>query len=124
MADSAATSLTVGWIGTGRMGKPLAERLARAGVPLAVWNRTRGKAEAVARTGAELVNDPSDLAGRDVVFTMVTGSAELESVVTRLFADPGRAPGSSSTAPRSPRRRPAGYGWLPVTAARPSWPPR
>ena len=92
MADSAATSLTVGWIGTGRMGKPLAKRLARAGVPLAVWNRTRGKAEAITRTGAELVDDPSDLAGRDVVFTMVTGSAELESVVSRLFADSGRAP--------------------------------
>jgi 3-hydroxyisobutyrate dehydrogenase-like beta-hydroxyacid dehydrogenase len=84
MADSAATSLTVGWIGTGRMGKPLAERLARAGVPLAVWNRTRGKAEAITRAGAELVDDPSELAGRDVVFTMVTGSAELESVVARL----------------------------------------
>jgi phosphoglycerate dehydrogenase-like enzyme len=36
MADSAATSFTVGWIGTGRMGQPLAERLAREGVPLAV----------------------------------------------------------------------------------------
>ena len=74
------------------MGKPLAERLTRAGVPLAVWNRTPGKAEAVVRSGAEHVNDQADLAGRDVVFTMVTGSAELESVVTRLFTDPGRAP--------------------------------
>ncbi len=92
MADSAAASVTVGWIGTGRMGKPLAERLGRAGVPLAVWNRTRGKAEAITRTGAELVDEPSDPAGRDVVFTMVTGSAELESVVSRLFADSGRAP--------------------------------
>ncbi len=64
MADSAATSFTVGWIGTGRMGKPLAERLARAGVPLAVWNRTPGKAEASSGPGQNSsMTRPTWLAG-------------------------------------------------------------
>jgi 3-hydroxyisobutyrate dehydrogenase-like beta-hydroxyacid dehydrogenase len=35
---------TLGWIGTGRMGFALADRLASAGVPLGVWNRTKSKA--------------------------------------------------------------------------------
>lgn len=84
--------LTVGWIGTGRMGAPLSERLARAGVPLAVWNRTPAKAEATVRAGAELVDDPADLASRDVVFTMVTGSAQLETVTERLLSNPAHTP--------------------------------
>lgn len=84
--------LTVGWIGTGRMGAPLSERLARAGVPLAVWNRTRAKAEATVRAGAELVDDPADLASRDVVFIMVTGSEQLEAVAERLLSNPAHSP--------------------------------
>ena len=35
----------VGWIGIGRMGYAMAERLAKAGADLTVWNRTRSKAE-------------------------------------------------------------------------------
>ena len=35
----------IGWIGMGRMGYPMAERLLKAGYDLSVWNRTRSKAE-------------------------------------------------------------------------------
>jgi 3-hydroxyisobutyrate dehydrogenase len=87
-----STELSVGWIGTGRMGYALALRLARAGVDLAVWNRTRAKAEPLAEHGVKVVEDPADLAGRDVVFTMVSASADLEQVVGRLLARPDRAP--------------------------------
>ncbi len=88
-----ATPLRVGWIGTGRMGSALAVRLVRAGVDVAVWNRTRAKAEALTTEGIKVVDDPSDLADRDVVFVMVSASADLAEVIDRLLAHPNRAPG-------------------------------
>ena len=39
----------VGWIGMGRMGYAMAERVAKAGYDLTVWNRTRAKAEPLAQ---------------------------------------------------------------------------
>jgi 3-hydroxyisobutyrate dehydrogenase len=86
---------TVGWIGTGRMGAAMAARLARAGADLAVWNRTRAKAEPLAEQGATVVDSIADLRGRDVVFTMVSTSADLEQVLTGeggLIADPADVP--------------------------------
>src|SRR5690242_10962488 len=86
----------VGWIGAGRMGAAMAVRLARAGVPVAVWNRTRAKAQALAGHGCAVADELADLRDRDVVFTMVAGSADLEQVVlgdAGLLADPDRRPG-------------------------------
>jgi 3-hydroxyisobutyrate dehydrogenase len=87
---------TVGWIGTGRMGFAMAGRLARAGVDLAVWNRTPSKAEPLSEHGATVVDSIADLRSRDVVFTMVSTSADLEQVLTGdggLIADPSNVPG-------------------------------
>jgi 3-hydroxyisobutyrate dehydrogenase-like beta-hydroxyacid dehydrogenase len=92
MSESPGSSLSVGWIGTGRMGAPLAERLAMAGLDVAAWNRTRSKAEALTQAGVKVVDEPSQMASRDVVFTMVTGSADLEAVAARLLADAPPAP--------------------------------
>jgi 3-hydroxyisobutyrate dehydrogenase and related beta-hydroxyacid dehydrogenases len=85
-------NLRVGWIGTGRMGFALAQRLSRAGVDVAAWNRTRAKAQPLTEFGVTVVDDPSDLADRDVVFTMVSTSADLDQVLDQLLADPDRAP--------------------------------
>jgi 3-hydroxyisobutyrate dehydrogenase-like beta-hydroxyacid dehydrogenase len=74
------------------MGAPLAERLARAGLSVTAWNRTRAKAEALAPAGVKVASELSGLAGLDVVFTMVSGSQDLVSVTERLLADPARAP--------------------------------
>jgi 3-hydroxyisobutyrate dehydrogenase len=111
------TELRVGWIGTGRMGFALAKRLARAGVDVAAWNRTRAKAEPLTEVGVMVVDDPSDLADRDVVFTMVSTSADLDQVLEQLLADPDRAPRHvvdcstvSSEASASARRRLAQHG--------------
>ncbi len=71
----------LGWIGTGRMGYALAERMLIAGHDVSVFNRTRSKAEPLAELGAEIVNGPSDLADRDIVFVMVAGSQDLIEVV-------------------------------------------
>ncbi len=86
----------VGWVGCGRMGAAMASRLLAAGVGVRVTNRTRDKAEALVPLGATVVDSPRDLAGCDVVFTMVSGNADLEAVLTGeggLLTDPGRAPG-------------------------------
>jgi 3-hydroxyisobutyrate dehydrogenase-like beta-hydroxyacid dehydrogenase len=74
------------------MGCPVVERLAQAGVGVTAWNRTRSKAEPLAADGVKIADEPVQLAGRDVVFTMVGDSANLEEVTGRLFADPEHAP--------------------------------
>ncbi|MGF1476460.1 MAG: NAD(P)-dependent oxidoreductase [Geminicoccaceae bacterium] len=77
---------TIGWIGMGRMGYPMAERLLDAGYKVHIWNRTRAKAEPLAVHGATLVDKPRDLAAVDVLFTMVSTGADVEKV---YFGDDG-----------------------------------
>ena len=72
----------IGWIGAGRMGAALAGRLVEAGHDVTVYNRTRSKAEAVAGGRATVVDRPVDLADRDIVFSMVSASADLEQVTS------------------------------------------
>jgi 3-hydroxyisobutyrate dehydrogenase-like beta-hydroxyacid dehydrogenase len=75
------TGARLGWVGAGRMGFALAERLLAAGHDLAVYNRTRAKAEPLAASGATVVDAPADLADREIVFTMVGGPADFQEVV-------------------------------------------
>lgn len=97
------TKPTVGWIGAGRMGFQLAKRLLDAGYPVAVYNRTRAKAEPLVEFGATVVDRPVDLSDRDIVFSMVSASHDLETVMLGeggLLSDPTRAPrivGDAST---------------------------
>lgn len=72
---------TVGWIGAGRMGFAMAKRLLEAGCDVAVYNRTRAKAEPLEEFGATIVDSPADLGSRDIVFTMVSGPADLKHVI-------------------------------------------
>lgn len=96
MMDTTET-LRIGWIGAGRMGAAMAGRLARAGEDVTVWNRTRAKAEPLAELGCTIADAIADLRDRDVVFTMVSGPADLEHVLVGeggLLADPDRVPGA------------------------------
>ena len=70
----------IGWIGMGRMGYPMAERLVAAGYDVHVWNRTRAKAEPLEKKGATLVDAPADLAGVDILATMVSTGKDVEQV--------------------------------------------
>jgi 3-hydroxyisobutyrate dehydrogenase len=70
----------IGWIGAGRMGYQLALRLLRSGYDVAVWNRTAAKAEPLTECGATVVDEPGDLADRDIVFTMVAGPEDFKAV--------------------------------------------
>src|SRR4051812_44733914 len=71
----------LGWIGIGRMGYAMAERLAKAGADIAVWNRTRSKAEPLADSGAKVVASLTDLAACDIVFTMVSTGKDVKEVL-------------------------------------------
>ena len=73
--------LKLGWIGIGRMGYAMAERLATAGCDISVWNRTKSKAEPLAAVGATVVNHLSDLAHCDIVFTMVSNGKDVKEVL-------------------------------------------
>ena len=72
--------IEIGWIGMGRMGFPMAERLLKAGYSLKVWNRTRSKAEPLEKAGAVLVDSPADLSGVDVLATMVSTGRDVEEL--------------------------------------------
>jgi 3-hydroxyisobutyrate dehydrogenase len=71
---------SLGWIGMGRMGFPMAERLLKAGHKVAIWNRTRAKAEPLAAKGGHIVSDVNELATCDVVFSMVSTGNDLEQI--------------------------------------------
>src|SRR6476619_1008755 len=87
----------VGWIGAGRMGLAMATRLAKAGCDLVVYNRTRAKAEPLAQHGARIADRLADLADRDIVFVIVSTSADLEAV---LIGPEGLYAQTGGTGPR------------------------
>jgi len=70
----------LGWIGAGRMGAAMIERLLEAGHPVTVYNRTRSKIEPLVAAGAVPAASIADLAGLDVVFTSVGSSEDLLAV--------------------------------------------
>jgi 3-hydroxyisobutyrate dehydrogenase len=72
--------MKIGWIGVGRMGAPMAARLLRAGHDVSIWNRTRAKAETEELKGAKIVASRSELAGVDVLFTMLSTGKDVAEV--------------------------------------------
>ena len=72
---------TIGWLGAGRMGYDMAKCLAKAGYDITVWNRTRAKAEPLAKEGAKIANHPSDLASCDFIFSMLATADDVNSVI-------------------------------------------
>jgi 3-hydroxyisobutyrate dehydrogenase len=78
---SAAKQSSIGWIGIGRMGYAMAERLVKAGADVTVWNRTPSKAEPLAAHGAKIAAQVSELANCDIVFVMVSTWDDVKEVV-------------------------------------------
>jgi len=72
------------------MGYAMAERLAKGGCDLAVWNRTRDKALPLEKHGAKVVASLEELATRDVVFCMVSTWADVKQVVGKLLTASAR----------------------------------
>jgi 3-hydroxyisobutyrate dehydrogenase len=71
----------IGWLGAGRMGFDMAKRLAQAGCDVSVWNRTRAKAEPLREYGAKVVDKASELAGCDIVFSMLATFDDVSNVI-------------------------------------------
>src|SRR5690349_15685015 len=121
----------VGFIGLGIMGSLQAMNLARAGVELTVFNRTREKAEAwVQEHGGTVADSPRAVAeASDVVITMVVDGAQVEDMIDQALegAKPGTlfidmstiAPGTARAL--SERCKEAGHGFVdaPVTGSSP-----
>ena len=81
MTGAKAANAKLGWIGTGRMGFEMARRLAKGGCDLTVWNRTRAKAEPLAKDGAKIADSLPQLTGCDIVFCMVSTWDDLKEVL-------------------------------------------
>ena len=80
---------TLGFIGLGIMGCPMAGHLARAGYPLIVHSRTKAKAEPLLAAGATWCDSPAEVGRRcAVLITIVTDTPDVEAV---LFGPQGAA---------------------------------
>ena len=72
---------TIGWLGTGVMGEPMAGHLLEAGHSLVVHTRTRKKADFLIARGAEWGDTPRELAQKsDFVFTMLGYPSDVEEI--------------------------------------------
>jgi 3-hydroxyisobutyrate dehydrogenase-like beta-hydroxyacid dehydrogenase len=96
VANASAKAPRIGWIGAGRMGYAMAERLAKGGADVIVWNRTRSKAEPLAAYGAKLARNLAELADCEIVFCMVSTWDDVKEVVAGsgglLSAGGGKVP--------------------------------
>jgi 3-hydroxyisobutyrate dehydrogenase len=80
------TRTSLGWIGAGRMGYAMAERLAKGGCDISVWNRTRAKADPLAKHGAKVVNQLEELSTKDILFVMVSTYEDVKEVIGKALA--------------------------------------
>ncbi|MEC2345521.1 NAD(P)-dependent oxidoreductase [Paenibacillus barengoltzii] len=72
---------SIGFIGLGTMGAPMASNLLRAGYPVTVYNRTASKAAPLTELGATVAASPKEAAaGADVVITMVSNDDSIIEV--------------------------------------------
>ncbi|MBM4260721.1 MAG: 2-hydroxy-3-oxopropionate reductase [Deltaproteobacteria bacterium] len=75
------SNLSIGFIGLGIMGKPMARHLLKAGYPLVIHNRSRAAVEELTKEGAQAVLNAQEVAARsDMVITMLPDSPDVELV--------------------------------------------
>ncbi len=79
--------MRISFIGLGSMGLPMAKNLLEAGFELTVYNRTKGRADELGRTGLRVAASPREAAqSADLLLTMLADDAAVESV---MFGDEG-----------------------------------
>ncbi len=79
--------MEIGFIGLGKMGRPMVERLLAAGYPVHVFNRSRPAMDALAERGAQPVASAAEVAERaDVILTALPTPESVESVYQQLAA--------------------------------------
>ena len=70
----------IGWIGMGRMGYPWPSGCSRPAMTSPIWNRTRSKAEPLAKLGAKIADNLLELKDVDVLFSIVSTGKDLDQV--------------------------------------------
>jgi 3-hydroxyisobutyrate dehydrogenase len=79
-SDGTATP-AIAFLGTGRMGAPMAANLARSGLAVRVWNRSASRAAALTTDGATVASSPADAAqGAGILITMLADGPATEQV--------------------------------------------
>jgi 2-hydroxy-3-oxopropionate reductase len=74
-------ALSVGYIGLGLMGKPMARNIMKAGFPLVAHNRSRAAVEELVAQGAKAATSPAEVASQvDVIFTNLPDSPDVLQV--------------------------------------------
>jgi 3-hydroxyisobutyrate dehydrogenase len=74
----------IGFIGVGTMGEPMALNLAKAGIPLVVWNRSAERCDALVRAGATAASHLDDLFARsETIILMLANEAATDGVLGR-----------------------------------------
>jgi 3-hydroxyisobutyrate dehydrogenase len=91
---------TVAVLGTGTMGGPMARNLARAGISVRAWNRSRDKAEALAEDGVQVCGTPAEAAdGAGVILTMLADTDAVLAAVDGPDGAFGALPAAGATGP-------------------------
>ena len=73
--------MKIGWIGLGKMGKPMSESLIKAGYSVNVYNRTKEKEGPLKKDGASTADSPKELMQKtDVVFLMISDDEAVKNV--------------------------------------------
>jgi 3-hydroxyisobutyrate dehydrogenase len=138
----------IAFLGTGRMGGPMAANLARAGFRVQAWDRTASQAAALVKDGATTAASPAEaIKGAQILITMLADGAATEQALRgpdgELAIDPGliwvqmatvgtewterfvntatRYQVSFFDAPVSGSQGPAQAGALTILASGPSW---
>lgn len=119
--------MRIAWIGTGLMGRPMAERLLAAGHEVTVYNRTRAKAEALAASGASVAGRAEEAIARgEAVFLMLKDAAAINDLLFDGNLDRKTVVQMSTIAPREStalaeevRRRGGDYLEAPVLGSTP-----
>jgi 3-hydroxyisobutyrate dehydrogenase len=74
--------MKVGFIGTGLMGQPMAQRLLDAQLSVVAYNRTPSKLEALRVSGAEIANSPEEVIQKsECVILMLTNASAIQDVL-------------------------------------------
>ncbi|HUY94501.1 MAG TPA: NAD(P)-binding domain-containing protein, partial [Terracidiphilus sp.] len=74
--------MRIGFLGLGKMGAPMAQRLIAAGHELSVWNRTEGRTKPLIHQGAIAAATPAEAElGADAVITMLFDDEAHEEVL-------------------------------------------
>ena len=72
---------SIGFIGIGHMGRPMAEHLLNAGYSLYVYDVVREATEALAAKGAQVAGSPQEMVKKvDVLFTMVQTGQQVKAL--------------------------------------------